>query len=87
MSLLGTTKDDTQDASTPATETNHKISSPGYSGRGGAGNFRSGEDESKAAQEKGAELRRQREEEIEKDVEQGLKMPEKAHLWENRTAD
>ena len=57
------------------------LTESGYSGRGGAGNYRTENTELKAAEERRATQRRERaREEVVRDVEMGLKEPEKAHL-------
>ena len=67
------------------------IRSAGYSGRGGAGNFSSKDQEMRRQEEErlAGEARSKREAEIVKDVEMGLKPPEKAHLgvssWNKET--
>ena len=56
----------------------------GYSGRGGVGNIRTGEverlREETEAKVKAAEARQRAHDEVVRDVEMGLKMPERAHL-------
>lgn len=54
----------------------------GYSGRGGAGNLRSGEVEKRRLENerRAKEARERAHEEVVKDVEMGLKLPERAHL-------
>lgn len=58
----------------------------GYSGRGGAGNFRAGETEKKRveAEVRAKEARDRAHEEAVRDVEMGLKPPERAHLVSER---
>lgn len=58
----------------------------GYSGRGGAGNFRAGEIEKKRveAEIRAKEARDRAHEEAVRDVEMGLKPPERAHLVSER---
>ncbi len=52
----------------------------GHSGRGGAGNYRSTNVEKKNEDEMGTELQERVYHQVVKDVEMGLKEPEKAHL-------
>lgn len=54
----------------------------GYSGRGGIGNIRSGEVEKlrEDMEARAAEARQRAHDEVVRDVEMGLKMPERAHL-------
>ena len=67
------------------------IGGAGYSGRGGAGNFSSKDQEMRRLEEErlAEKARSKREAEIVKDVELGLKPPEKAHLgvvsWNEET--
>lgn len=79
-----------------SSDTGRPIVSPstkaaGYSGRGGAGNFNSKDQEIRRLEEErlAQEARSKREAEIVKDVETGLKPPEKAHLgvasWNEET--
>lgn len=58
------------------------ITNIGYSGRGGIGNVRTGEVEKLREQReaKAAEARQRAHDEVVRDVEIGLKMPERAHL-------
>jgi hypothetical protein len=49
-------------------------------GRGGAGNYGSGEEERREAEEKRREEERRGYERVVRDVEMGLREPEKAHL-------
>lgn len=67
------------------------IRSAGYSGRGGAGNFSSKDQEMRKLEEErlAEEARSKREAQVVKDVEMGLKPPERAHLgvlsWNEET--
>ena len=64
---------------TPALEES-KPPQTGYYGRGGAGNYRTGDIETKDAERKAMEARNRLHQQVVKDVESGLKEPEKAHL-------
>ena len=57
-----------------------KLPRTGYYGRGGAGNYRAGEAETKEKEEMESALQEQVHQQIVRDVEAGLKEPEKAHL-------
>jgi len=52
----------------------------GYYGRGGAGNYRSGNAEKQEDEEGISEKQEKLHQQVVKDVESGLKEPEKAHL-------
>lgn len=56
----------------------------GFTGRGGAGNLRTGEAQREERETKAREARERAHEEVVRDVEMGLKMPERAHLSEEK---
>ena len=62
------------------------MSKPSYSGRGGAGNYNPGNDETRqmTIAKKAEDRQRSLEGEVLQDVEQELRAPEKAHLGEGR---
>ena len=64
------------------------IAESGYSGRGGAGNIRGDSERRKPeAQARAAEAQEKAYKETVKDVERGLKQPEKAHLGGDRVGE
>ena len=64
------------------------IAERGYSGRGGAGNFRGeGERKRSEAQAQSSESRDRNYEETVRDVEQSMKAPEKAHLGNEKVGE
>ena len=68
---------------TPALEET-KPPQTGYYGRGGAGNYRIGNSESRENDMKAMEAQDRLHQQVVKDVETGLKEPEKAHLGRQR---
>lgn len=58
------------------------VAKVGYSGRGGVGNFSSGEVDKlrEETEAKAVEARQRAHDEVVRDVDMGLKMPERAHL-------
>lgn len=64
------------------------IAEGGYSGRGGAGNFRGeGEKKEADAQAQSSESKDRAYEETVRDVEQSMKAPEKAHLGSEKIGE
>ena len=58
----------------------------GYRGRGGAGNYITGDETTrKEAEQRAAKEAKKREDEVVRDVEMGLKPPEKAYLTAERS--
>jgi len=60
--------------------TNPTASNPSYSGRGGAGNYKPTADKPTEEQQAAEKQRLAKEEELIRDVEHGIRPPEKAHL-------